>query len=324
MRVVAAVSGWPADDALDPCAAALVVGKAWLAAVPGSSIEVLPVGDGGPRTADVWTGERSLVGGAQVAEHRGAQWFSPGGGAACWNPMELSAALLGIAASGVSGAVVIPVGDDAPAGDPTDLWGGSLPAMRHALSSLDLVVIATSARPLLGFHGMSASLIDGREGDAALATTAQEQERRWTEVAREGDAVAGRDALIGPPRLSDQPGTGAAGGLAYALAALGARIVPAFAYLAEASGLVAAAEGVDLVVGVGGDLTPSTLDTGVAASVAAAAAGRGVPATMLSTAVKVGRRDLMAAGLASAHEAAQGSFGLVDGVRRVAQTWTPR
>ncbi len=300
------------------------MGEAWLAAVPGSEIEALPVGDGGPRTADAWPGERSLVGGAEVAEHRGAQWLAPGGGAARWNPMDLSAALLGIAAAGASGPVVIPVGDEAPAGDPTDLWGGSLPALRHALRSLDLVVIATSTRPLLGFHGMSASLIDGHEGDAALATAAQEQERRWTEVAREGDAVAGREVLIGPSRLSDQPGTGAAGGFAYALAALGARIVPAFAYLAEASGLAAAAVGADLVVGVGGDLNPSTLDTGVAASVASAAARRGVPATMLSTAVKVGRRDLMAAGLASAHEAARGPAGLVDGVRRVAQTWTPR
>ncbi len=324
MRVVAAVSGWPEDDSLDPRAAALVVGEAWLAAVPGSEIEALPVGDGGPRTADAWPGERSLVGGAEVAEHRGAQWLAPGGGAVRWDPMDLSAALLGIAAAGASGAVVIPVGDDAPAGDPADLWGGSLPALRHALRGLDLVVIATSTRPLLGFHGMSASSIDGHEGDAALAAAAQEQERRWTDIAREGDAVAGREALIGPSRLSDQPGTGAAGGLAYALAALGARIVPAFAYLGEASGLAAAAAAADLVLGVGGDLTPSTLDTGVAASVAAAAARGGVPATMLSTGIKVGRRDLMAAGLASAHEAAKGPAGLVDGVRRVAQTWAPR
>ena len=349
MRVVAAVNGWPADDALDPRAAALAVGDAWLEAAPGSSIEALPVGDGGPRTADAWPGERSLVGGAEVVTYGGAAWLAPPHGASRWNPFDLSAALLGLAAAtgrvtraagkfspaatapwasvrGVDepATVVIPVGDDAPAGDAASLWGGSLPALRQALRSLDLVAVATSSRPLLGFHGMSASLIDGREGDVALATAAQEQERRWTDIAREGDVVASRESLIGPSRLSDRPGTGAAGGLAYALAALGARIVPASAYLAEASGLAAAAATADLVMGVGADLTPSALDTGVAASVAAVAARAGVPATMLSTSVNVGRRDLMAAGLSSAHEAAPGPAGLVDGVRRVAQTWVPR
>ncbi len=321
MRVVAAVNGWPGDDALDASAAALAVGEAWLEAAPGSSIEVFALGDGGPRTADAWPGKRSFAGGAALVTHGGATWVAPGKGAARWNPMDLSPALLGIAAAGARGSVVIPVGDEAPAGDPANLWGGALPAVRHALKNLDLVVLATSQRPLLGFHGMSAAIIDGREGDAALATAAQEQERRWIDIAREGDAVAGRGALLGPARLSDQPGTGAAGGLAYALAALGARIVPASQYLAEASGLAAAASGADLVLGVGGDLTPSTLDNGVAASVAAVAARSGVPATMLSTGVQVGRRDLMAAGFSSAHEAAPGPAGLVDGARRVAQTW---
>ncbi len=324
MRVVAAVNGWPGDDALDARTAALAVGEAWLEAAPGSVVEVLALGDGGPRSADAWPGERSLAGGVEVVSHGGAQWLAPRKGAARWNPVDLSTALLGLAATGVSGAIVIPVGDDAPEGDAGDLWGDALPALRHAVRNLDLVVIATSNRPLLGFHGMSATLIDGREGDASLATAAQEQERRWTEIARDGDVVADRESLIGPSRLSDQPGTGAAGGLAYVLAALGARIVPAAQYLAEASGLAAAAASADLVLGVGGDLIPSALDTGVAASVAAVAARGGVPATMLSTAVHVGRRDLMAAGLSSAHEGKPGPAGLVDGVRRVAQTWAPR
>ncbi len=171
---------------------------------------------------------------------------------------------------------------------------------------------------------MSASLLTGREADAALAAAAQEQERRWIEIAREGDAVAGREALMGPARVSDQPGTGAAGGLAYVLAALGARIVPAAHYLPEASGLAASARDAGLLVGVGGDLTPATLDNGVAASVAIVAGRTGVPATVLSTEVHVGRRDLMAAGLSSAHEAAPGAHGLAEGIGRVAHTWKSR
>lgn len=324
MRVVAAVNGWPGDDALDPRAAALMVGEAWWEAEPGTVVHALPVGDGGPRTADAWPGERSLVGGAEVVEFRGVRWLAPSQGAARWNPMDLSAALLGLAASATSGPVVVPVGDEAPAGDAVGVWGGALAAVRQALRQLDLVVIATSQRPLLGFHGMSASLMAGREADEALAAAAQRQERRWTKIARDGDAVAARQALVGPSRLSDQPGTGAGSGLAYVLAALGARVVPAAQYLAEASGLAAQGEDADLILGVGGDLTPTSLDNGVAASVAAVAARGAVPATMLSTAVHVGRRDLMAAGLSSAHEAARGPDGLADGIRRVAQTWKVR
>ncbi len=305
-------------------AAAVAVAQVWSEASPGSAIEALPVGDGGPRTADAWAGERSLAGGAEVVTHGGAVWLTPAQGAARWNPLDVSAALLGLAAAGATAPVVIPVGDVPPAGDAADLWGGGLVAVRQALKGLDLVALTTSRRPLLGFHGMSAALVDGREGDGALAAAAQAQEQRWVEISSEADAVAVRGSLVGPSRLSDQPGTGAAGGLAYALAALGARIIPASHYLADASGLADAATAADLVMGVGGDLTPSSLDEGVAASVAAVAARGGVPATMLSTAVNVGRRDLMAAGLSSAHEARHGRSGLADGVRRVAQTWAPR
>ena len=287
--------------------------------------------------------------GVDVVARGATEWLAPGSGASRWNPRALSEALVALAATGapvtrgpnsaslataaatasarearVPITVVIPVGDEAPAGDATDLWRGGLAALRESLRGLDLVVLATSNRPLLGFHGMSAALIGGREGDGPLAAAAQYQEQRWGDIARGADPVAGHESLVGPPRLSDQPGTGAAGGLAYALAALGARIVAASHYLAEASGLSDAAAHADLVVGVGGDLTPTALDTGVAASVATVAAHAGVPATMLSTAVNVGRRDLMAAGLASAHEAAQGPAGLLEGVRRVAHTWTWR
>jgi glycerate kinase len=324
MRVVAAVNGWPGDDPLDACEAAETVAEAWREAAPRALIEVLPVGDGGPRTADAWVGSRSLAGGAEVVTHGAAAWLAPAQGATRWSPPDLSTALLGLAASGAQGSVVIPVGDVPPAGDAADLWGGALEAVRNAIRGLDLVVLATSRRPLLGFHGMSAALIDGREGDDALATAAQAQERRWVEIANEVDAVTGRESLIGPSRLSDQPGTGAAGGLAYGLAALGARVFPASHYLADASGLAGAAVGADLVMGVGGTLTPSSLDEGLAASVAAVAGRGGVPATMLCTAVNVGRRDLMSAGLSSAHEAQRGREGLADGVRRVAHTWVPR
>jgi glycerate kinase len=213
------------------------------------------------------------------------------------------------------------LGDEDPAGDAGDLWGGSIAAARAGLTSLAMIALVASSRPLLGFHGMSSAVRAGREADAALATAAQEQEQRWSAMALEGDAIAGAASLIGPSRLSEAPGAGAAGGLAYCLAALGARLTPGAAYVAGALGLGEAAQGADLLVAVTGELTPRTLDAGIASAVAAHAARTGLPAVVLASHVHVGKRDLMAAGLASAHEAGPGRAGLEDGVRRIAQTW---
>lgn len=313
--------GWPGG--VDAAAAALEAAHAWLDAAPEDEVVSLAVPDGSPRSADVWAGSGAQLGGASAVEHDGATWLAPVGTASRWEPVGLSAALLGLAAAG-DGArrVVVPLGDEPPAGDAAAVWGASPEATRDALATLDVVALVGSDRPLLGFHGMAAALLDGREGDAALAAAAHEQEARWTDLARVGDAVAGRAALLGPARPSDEPGSGAAGGLAYALHVLGARLVPAAHGAADAAGLAEVAAGADLVVAIVPELTPRTLDHGLAAPASAAAARGAVPAVVLAAGVRVGKRDLMAAGLASAHEAAPGAEGLVDGVRRVAHTWS--
>ena len=320
MRVVAAVQGWPAKYRIDAKAAATMASQAWSAAVPGAELVTLPMGSGGPRSADVWRGARSFVDGAETIDHAGATWLAPTGGASRWNPIDVAAALLGLATSGRT--VVIPVGDDAIAGDAVELWSGSLSATKKFLAGLDIVVLVSSRRPLLGFDGMSAALLEGREGDAAVAAASQAQEERWQDLATHGDEVGNRRALMGPTRLSDEQGTGAAAGLAYALAAVGARLVPATQFIADAAGLATeVAKGADLVLGIGSALTPRSLDYGISVPVAAAAAAHGLPATILAPGVRVGKRDLMAAGLTSAHEAEEGPEGLCDGVRRLAQTW---
>ena len=320
MRVVAAVQGWPAKYRIDATAAATMAGQAWAAAVPGAELVTLPMGSGGPRSADVWRGARSFVDGAETIDHAGATWLAPTGGSSRWNPIDVAAALLGLATSGRT--VVIPVGDDAIAGDAVELWSGSLSATKKVLAGLDIVVLVSSRRPLLGFDGMSAALLEGREGDAAVAADSQAQEERWQDLAAHGDEVGNRRALLGPTRLSDEPGTGAAAGLAYALAAVGARLVPATQFIADAAGLATeVAQGADLVLGIGSALTPRSLDYGISVPVAAAAAAHGLPAAILAPGVRVGKRDLMAAGLTSAHEAEEGPEGLSDGVRRLAQTW---
>jgi len=324
MRVVAAVQGWPGRYRIDANAAAVLAAQAWSAAVPDHEVVPLPMGNGGPQSAHVWRGARGLVEGAETMDFAGVTWLAPSGGSSRWNPIDVAAALLSLAKTETR-TVVIPVGDDAIAGDAVELWSGSLPMTRKMLSGLDIVVLVSSRRPLLGFNGMSAALVEGKESNPVVAAAAQAQEERWQEIAAYGDAVGDRGALMGPTRLSDEPGTGAAAGLAYALAAVGARLMPAAAYIADAAGLSAeVSRGADLVFGIGTELTPRALDHGVSVPVAAAAAARGVPAVVLAPGVRVGKRDLMAAGITSAHEGLEGPEGLSDGVRRIAHTWARR
>lgn len=322
MRVVAAVQGWPGKYRIDATEAAAIAASAWASAAPGSELVALPMGGGGPRSADVWRGARGFVEGAETIDHDGTTWLAPTGGSSRWNPIDVAAALLDLAKRKEERTIVIPVGDDAIAGDAVELWSGSLAMTRKYVADLDIVVLVSSRRPLLGFHGMSAALVEGREGDAAILAVSQVQEERWQDLAIHGDELGSRAALVGPTRLSDEPGTGAAAGLAYALAALGARLIPATSFIADAAGLAGeVAQGAGLVFGVGTELTPRSLDYGITVPVAAVAAAHGVPAAILAPGVKVGKRDLMAAGITSAHEAGEGPEGLADGVRRLAQTW---
>jgi len=75
------------------------------------------------------------------------------------------------------------------------------------------------------------------------------------------------------------------------------------------------------VVGV---LDARALDHGTAAAASSLAGRTGVPCVALTGHLAVGKRDLMAGGIAGAHEGAPGEEGLADQVRRVAHTWTPR
>lgn len=242
-----------------------------------------------------------------------------------WDPVALRAALEWWAGeAGREGTTLtIPVGDLPAAGDPLDLWGGDLAAARAACGGATVEVVVTSQRPLLGFNGMSAARVSGgepaRAGTAAAAS--QEEERRWAAVAREADALASRRTLLGPARLSDQAGTGAAGGLAYALAALGATVVPAVRVVPALTGLDRGAALADVVVAVVSRLDTADLDHGTAAAAAATAAAAGVPCVVVAGEIAVGKRDLMAGGVAGAHEA--GGDSVPELIRRVAHTWTP-
>jgi len=321
-----AVHGWRDTTEVSVREVSATAARTWTAMAPHVEVDAFAMGAGGPRTADLFDGTTVPVGGAVATHTSGAIVLSPAGPQLRWDPPSLSTALLGLAAdadaSGTPPTVYVPVGDLPPAGDATDLWSGGLPAMRRALASLDLVALVSHPRPLLGFHGMSAALRDGRESDAAIAAAAQAQEARWNAIAMETDPLAQRTTLMGPARLSDAPGSGAAGGLAYCLGAVGARLMPASAALGEMTGYTPAVAGAQVAVIVVDDLTPSTLDH-IAAPSAAAAAAHAVPSVAITPSLHVGKRDLLAAGIVSAYEAGAGLDGLAGRLERIARTWTP-
>src|SRR5690606_3711382 len=161
-------------------------------------------------SADAVAGSQSRVGGALAVSTGQGLVLAPADDERRWNPQALATALLGLAADAARDAqpvtVMVPLGDESPAGDATDLWGGGLAATRKALAPLTMRALVQGTRPLLGFHGMSAAVRAGRESDIALAQSAQDQEQRWSQIAREADALAGPPGLIGPTRLSDSPG----------------------------------------------------------------------------------------------------------------------
>ncbi len=330
MKIVVVTESWPHATGVEMSAreTADEVVTSWGSITPDTSVEAFAIGDGGARSADAVAGPRLSVGGAQAVRTEAGLILEPADGASRWEPHALATALLGLAAEHSSASpaltVVVPVGDTAPAGDATDVWLGGLAPMRAGVAALNLQVGVSSQRPLLGFNGMSAALRDGRENDAVIGQAAQAQEERWAGIAADADEIASVKSLLGSTRLSDMPGTGAAGGLAYALAALGGRLVPSAHTLATLAGAESASASADLVVAVVPALVPRTLDDGVVPAASALAASYGIPAVVIAPGSRIGRRDLMNAGLVSAHEGEPGPAGLRAVIRRVAQTWTPR
>lgn len=351
MFVRCVLDSWPG---LDVGVAQRVVAEQWRERGHDGVVDVVPM----PLPA----GARALADATRIPvsdevtgfQHGAGVWLAPalgqgqghgqGGAGEAWDSAALGKALAALAAGEIgageigageigAGAIstargrrfVIVVGDTAPSSDPTEVWLGDLSALKSAVESLEILVLVTSDRPLLGFKGMSAALRDGNESDPFIAQLSQESEKRWSAIASEADAVSARKTLLGTSRLSDEPGSGAAGGLAYCLAALGARVVPFSRALEELLSSRQAAPELrqepDLWVAVTSHLTPRSLDTAVAAAVSGVAARSGVPAVVLTGAAEVGKRDQLAAGLAGVHEAQGDAAGLADGVRRLAQTW---
>lgn len=205
------------------------------------------------------------------------------------------------------------------------LTEGLLPSLGRAgarLGGRDLVAATSTLRPLLGLASTMAIGVDlgarpdqDRDLTGALA-------RSFVEV-----GVAHRGLPLADAHTTDAsrlPGSGAAGGAAAMVAALGGRIVASGTFLGEALDLGARVGACDLLVVLEPHLDSPLLAEALLDTLTAAGASHALPV------VAVGVDSTL-----SSHEAAQwGLHGilttgadrgaLLDVGRRVARTWAPR
>ena len=234
-------------------------------------------------------------------------------------------------------APALAAGGGALAGVTTaDLVG--LRELRERLAGVEIVVATDVDVPLLGLQGASAGFAPQK---GATPQQAQDLERALATFAHAaidalGDALR-PDLLAGPSaagrRLLTAPGAGAAGGLGFGLALLGARLVPGATLVADAVGLDERLAVTDVVVTGEGRFDWQSLHGKVTTGVAARALAHAVPAVVLAGEVLVGRRELSAAGVTAAYAVAEGpdevAVALADAggslerrAERVARTWS--
>ena len=173
---------------------------------------------------------------------------------------------------------------------------------------MELVVATDVDVPLLGLHGASAGFAPqkGATPRAGAGPRAGLGHFAHAATAALGDAVrpdllAGSRPTSTASRLTSAPGAGAAGGLGFGLALLGARLVPGSVFVADAVGLDDLIARHDVVVTGEGRFDWQSLHGKVVSEVASRALAHAVPTVVVAGEVLVGRRELSAAGITAAY-----------------------
>lgn len=211
---------------------------------------------------------------------------------------------------------------------------GGLAAARARFADIDLVTATDVDNPLLGMKGASAVFASRKGADDAAAQALEGALGRFTEVV--GRALGSTDLLTGQPRRIDkEPGAGAAGGLGYGLALLGARRISGVGAVLDAVDFDTRVMGADLVVTGEGSFDWQSLRGTVVTGVSERAGAAAVPVVVIAGQVLVGRRDIMAAGVSGCYAVAANPDQVADAMAdpvgtladraaRVARTWSPR
>ncbi|MBT0771004.1 glycerate kinase [Kineosporia sp. J2-2] len=203
----------------------------------------------------------------------------------------------------------------------------ALNPLRERMAGVELVAATDSDVVLLGFKGVSAL-----HAAAKGATPEQAQE---LDLALADFARAAVDATGQPQRLVAEAGSGAGGGLGFALLLLGATREIGAALVAGQVGLAGRLAGAGLAVTGEGDLDWQSLHGSVLTAVTRAAQEAAVPTVVVAGQVQVGRRELLSVGVESAYPVARNpaevaasladpAAALAARAERVARTWSPR
>jgi len=220
-----------------------------------------------------------------------------------------------------------------------DLAG--LPELRRRLSAVELVAAYDVDVPLLGLHGASAGFSPQK---GATPQQAQDLERALGHFAHvatlalgpgavQVDLLASARTASPSARLAGTPGAGAAGGLGFGLALLGAGLTSGAALVADAVRLSERVAAADVVVTGEGAFDWQSLHGKVVAEVAARGLPSGVPTVVVAGQAAVGRREWSAAGFAAVYAVAstpdevtrslaEPARTLADRAERVARTWS--
>lgn len=310
MRVLLAPDSFAGTLTARQAAAALAAG--WRSERPGDDLLLQPLSDGGPGFLEPLPGQRVT---ALVQDPLGRPTLATfvldgttayveaalAAGLALLDPQDRDPGvattygvgqLVQAAAEAGASRVVVGLG-----GTATNDGGAGLLAALGLLTpagwsgrgvSVELVAATDVDSPLLGEHGAT------RVFAPQKGATAQQVEELEAAMARWADGI---EAHLGV-RVRDLPGAGAAGGLGFALLALGATRLPGLDVVAEAVGLDGLIASADLVVTGEGRLDGSSTRGKVVAGVAVRALEHGVPCVAVAGEVLLGRREAAAAGLA--------------------------
>lgn len=156
---------------------------------------------------------------------------------------------------------------------------------------VELVAATDVDNPLLGPQGATAVYAPQKGASAEQVGRLEAALAHWADLVERHLGV----------QVRDRPGAGAAGGLGFALLALGASRVPGLDVVADAVGLDALVAAADVVVTGEGRLDGSSTRGKVVAGVARRALEHGVPCVAVAGEVLLGRREAAAAGLAETY-----------------------
>lgn len=342
VRLLICSDHWGDLPAADITAA---IGQGWHARQPDADLTTLPFSSGG--TGFVAALSHALKADPQAPQtnwslwHNGSVYLDGASLAAGGDSAPLGSAIATAIADGAQ-RIVVGVGDAAgvdggaglvrAVGDSDDL-AVALPRASAVTRSVELVAAYQEDIGLLGLQGASAAAVD------TLGWTKQQAQDNEARIGEFADRVRRilpprTDLLTGKVhRLDRDPGSGAGGGVGFALGVLGARLVSGADFFAKAVGLEEYVAGADLVVVA----TPvfdwrSLADDTVATAVQTAAA-TATPAIVLAERVDVGRRETMSLGASAAYPLVDPynvrrrvdpdkCAALAELARRVAGTWS--